>query len=264
MKRLLAGIFDPAGRAECTRLADALTPSRATVVRCGPLHVAFSGPVCPAREPLCLFDGFLDNAADVAHALGRPEVDEPETLIACAYRRWGGDLLRRLRGDFALLVWDSLQGEGLIARDQLGVRSMFLHDGPGGLCFAGEIGQLLALLPTRPAPDPEGVASWIVARGRPGSGTLYAGVRRLDPGAVLLLGRGATRQHRYWTPRFVDPLDVSQPELDGIVRESIGRAVRRRLSAGGITGVMMSGGLDSSSVAAVAAVQAPGRVAACS
>jgi asparagine synthase (glutamine-hydrolysing) len=260
--RSLAGIFDPRNRAASSRLGGALAPHASTIVVHGPLQVAYSGPPSDSPGLLCLLDGFLDNALELSTALEVPVGASPEQLLAAGWRRWGRELLPRLRGDFALVIWDPERDEGLLARDQLGIRSIFLYDVPGGLCFATEIRHLLALLPRRPEPDPEGVAHWIADSRRPGSGTLYAGIRRLDPGGAVVLGRSDACERRYWTPQFVEPLNLTGSELSSRFRESIGAAVQRRLCPDGITGVMMSGGLDSASVAAVAAAQAPGRVAA--
>ncbi|MGO9759960.1 MAG: asparagine synthetase B family protein [Solirubrobacteraceae bacterium] len=262
MSRLLAGIFDPRGRADSSRLARALAPHAATVLHRGPLRLAFSGPACASGEPLCLFDGFLDNGVEIAEALRAPTNAAPEELLAAGYRRWGRELLPRLRGDFVLLVWDCEQGEGLAARDQLGVRSLYLSEAAGGLCFASEINHLLALLPTRPAPDRASVAHWIAVSNRPGAATLFAGVRRLNPGSVLLLDRRGAREEVYWRPRFAEPLELPDSQLAERVRSAIECAVRRRIDPDGETGVLMSGGLDSASVAAVAATQAPDRVSA--
>ncbi len=262
MKRLLAGTFDPGGRAENARLAGALAPHIATVVHRGPLSVAFSGPAGCSDELMCLFDGFLDNGPEIAKALGVSATTEPERLLASGYQRWGRALLPRLRGDFALLVWDSYRREGLIARDQLGVRSIYLSNAVGVVCFASEIHHLLAMLPTRPAPDDVSVAHWVAASSRPGPATLYAGVRRLNPGAILLLNGNGVREEAYWTPRYVESLAGTEPELAYRVRLALDRAVRRRIGPEGRTGVLMSGGLDSASVAAVAASQAPDRVSA--
>jgi len=255
MRRELAGIYDPRGRGEPARVTRALAPQVATTLQCGPLHLVFSGPAPPSREPLCLFDGFLDNGPELCNALACQN-PEPEALLVAAYRRWGPGLLPRLRGDFALLVWDGLQGEGLIARDQLGARSMYLFRTAGSVCFASEIKQLLALLPARPSPDPASVAHWIAASNRPGAATLYAGVRRLNPGSALLLDRNGAREEVYWTPSFTEPLRSSPTHLAKRVRSALDRAVRRRIDLGGVTGILMSGGLDSASVAAVAVAQA--------
>jgi asparagine synthase (glutamine-hydrolysing) len=258
--RWLAGSFDPHGRADASRLGPALAPHAATVSTDGPLRVAYSGPNSDARRPLCLLDGYLDNVMELAAALELPAGLAPEELLAAGWWRWGQGLPARMRGDFALLVWDDERGEGLLARDQLGVRSMFLHDASGALCFASEVRHLLALLPQRPAPDPISVAHWLTMSNRPGSATLYAGVRRLNPGAMLLFDRGGVREEHYWTPRFAEPLSGSGPQVAQQVRAALDRAVARRIGSEGLTGVLMSGGLDSASVAAVAATQAPGRV----
>jgi asparagine synthase (glutamine-hydrolysing) len=262
MTRWLTGSFDPRARTDSSRLARALAPHASTTVDLGPLRIAYTGPETASRRPLCLIDGYLDNASELGAALQTPAGASPEELLAAGWRRWGRELPGRLRGDFALLVWDRERGEGLIARDQLGVRSMFLHDAAEGLCFAGEIRHLLALLPRRPAPDPVSLAHWLAMSNRPGSATLYAGIRRLNPGAMLLLGRDGVREERYWEPRFSEPLATSEPHLAHEVRRTLDRAVGRRIDAEGLTGVLMSGGLDSASVAAVAARQAPGRVSA--
>ena len=262
MTRTLAGVFDPRGRADSLRLVEALAPHPATSFADGPLRLAYSGPKSGLRDLLCLLDGYLDNIAELSTALDVPAGLSPEQLLGIGYRRWGEDLPSRLRGDFALLIWDGERGEGLIARDQLGVRAMFLHEGSGGLCFASEVRHLLTMLPSRPAPDPIGVAHWLMMSGRPGPSTLYAGIRRLDPGAMLLLRRDGVREERYWEPRFSEPLTAAEPELAQRIRVALDRAVARRVGPDDLAAVMMSGGLDSSSVAAVAAAQAPGRVSA--
>jgi asparagine synthase (glutamine-hydrolysing) len=229
--------------------------------------------------PLCLLTGHVENAAVIDAEWGARPGSSVEQALAAGYLRRGAELLESLRGEFVLLIWDSVRGEGLIARDQLGVHCLYLHDDGGGvLRFATEVRELLELLPRRPAPDPAGLAHWLAASSRAGEGTLYEGVRRLAPGGVLLLDGRGVRERRYWRPTFTEPVARSRPELASGVREGIDRAVRRRLvggedggvasgedggAAGGLaTGVLMSGGLDSAAVAAVAARAAPGRVVA--
>jgi asparagine synthase (glutamine-hydrolysing) len=263
LTRWLAGTFDPSGRTESSRLRDALRPEAGTLAAVGALHVAYSGPTRGAQDVLCLLDGYVDNAAELSDDLGISPTPSCEDLLAVGWRRWGVDLLPRVRGEFALVIWDAEAEEGLLARDQLGVRSMFLHERAGVLHFAGEIRHLLALLPGRPAPDRASVAHWLAMSNRPGSATLFAGVRRLNPGAILLLNRRGTREEHYWTPRFTEPLHDSEPELAHQMRAALDVAVERRIAKDGLTGVLMSGGLDSSSIAAVSASKAPGRVLAC-
>jgi asparagine synthase (glutamine-hydrolysing) len=248
MSRWLAGVFSPRGVSVASP-EDALRPHRATTVAGGPLTLAYTGPTA-ATEPLCLLDGYLDNAAEIRAELGAEAAGtDVEQLLAAGYRRWGGGLPERLRGDFVLLVWDRERGEGLLARDQLGVRPVFLHQEGPTLRFAGEIRQLLALLPSTPPPDRAGVAHWIAVSSRPGSGTLYEGIQRLGPGEVVELGPAGSRTRRYWAPRFREPLPAEG--LAGRVREGMELAVERRLAGAGATGVLMSGGLDSAAIAAL-------------
>jgi len=260
MSRLLAGVYDPRGRGDRTRLEHIEPKATAHNLDLGSLQVAFTGPRPRRVEPLCLLDGSLDNAAELSAALQAPPSEAPEQLLAAGWQRWGSDLLPRLRGDFALLVWDSERCEGLLARDQLGVRSLFLHESSGIISFATEVRYLLQLLPRRPGPDSVSLAHLLVMSSRPGSATLYAGVRRLNPGAVLLLGPAGVREEVYWAPRYVEPLSEDEPQLSDQVRACLDRAVRRRITADGPTGLLMSGGLDSSSIAAVASTLAPGRI----
>lgn len=268
--RWLAGVFDPSGRVHGSDAARALEPHPARTLSSAPLHLAYTGSPPPrGASLLCMLDGYLDNAGEIRRELGATAgggapADSSEELLIAGYRRWGRKLLGRMRGDFVLLLWDGERGEGLIARDQLGVRPLFVHESGGTVRFASEVRYLLALLPHRPGPDPAGVAHWVGMSNRPGTQTLYQGIRRLGPGAVLLLNRCGIREERYWTPCFEEPLDLPPAELAGKVRQELERSVRRRVSTNGRTGVLMSGGLDSSSVAALCAEVAEGEVCACS
>jgi len=233
--------------------------------RCG-LSASYDGPRSDERDVLCLFDGHLDNGPEIAAELcPAGATNPPAVLLAEGYRRWGLGLPSRMRGDFVLLVWDREKCEGLIARDQLGVRPAYLHREGGLLRFASELQPLLAALPRRPPPDRAGVAHWITASRRPGTGTLYAGVDRLGAGEMVVLEPGGARIVRYWEPRYEEPLDLPAEELAERVHAALRAAVGRRLATDAPTGVLLSGGLDSSAVAAVAVEVGGGdRVRACS
>jgi asparagine synthase (glutamine-hydrolysing) len=270
MTRWLAGAFDPRGTLDRSRVHRPLPCAPEQVAECDELRVAYSGAPTGHAPLLCLFDGHLDNAAALSAELGlqrEPDACSPagvERLLTVGYRRWGAELPSRLRGDFVLLLWDRERRRGLLARDQLGVRPCFLCKTAGGLYFASELRDLLALLPTRPPPDRAWVAHWISVSSMPGFATPYAGIERLSPGTALLLDGSGVARHRYWRARFREPLELSADELAERVGEAIGRAARRRLAPEGVTGVLMSGGLDSSAVAAVCAEQADAGVQACS
>jgi asparagine synthase (glutamine-hydrolysing) len=247
LSRLLLGTYDAATATE-------------------PLRVSYSGPRSSGGGVLCLLDGHLDNAVEIAAELGggAAEMGAPESLLAEGYRRWGRGLPGRMRGDFLLLAWDPEAREGLIARDQLGARPAYLQCASGVLRFANELPALLAMLPRRPEPDPASLAHWITASSRPGTQTLFSGVDRLGPGEMVVLGRSGARTVRYWEPRYEDPLEVPADELVERVRDRLRVAVSRRLAPDAPTAVLLSGGLDSSAVAAIAVAEGGDRVRACS
>jgi len=158
------------------------------------------------------------------------------------------------------LAWDPERGEGSLTRDELGVRPVFFAEVGGRLFFAAELRDLLELLPSTPGPDRNGVAHWIALSTRPGTGTLYEGVERLAPGERLRFGADGVKRERHWEPRFQEPLELSPGEWAERVREGLRAAVERRLDPEAGTGVLLSGGLDSASIAAVGA----GSLSACS
>ncbi len=264
MSGAIAGLFDPAGRADPEGAAAALGADSWRFDE-GPLHLACAGGGAVSPRAACALDGWIDDAAELAAGLGSgaPAGAGPEELLAAGLRRWGDELPARLRGDFAFLAWDREAGRGLLVRDQLGARPFFLHRRDGVLRFASEVRLLLAMLPTRPSPDPAAVAAWVAAEDAPADSTLFAGISRLGAGTALALGPGGVGERRYWRPRF-QPLEIDSEELTARTRAALERAVARR-DEGELTAVLMSGGLDSASVAALCAA-VPGRppVTACS
>ncbi len=210
-------------------------------------------------DPTCVLEGRIHNLRELGQQLDLDEAGVgEETLLLAAWRRWGEAMLERLRGDFALLVWDPSSQSGLLARDQLGSGSVYFHVAGGRLVFGSEVNRVLALLPTRPAPDEAALAHWLAASGPPDGRTLYAGVRRLGEGGLIRLGEGGWEESRYWAPRY-EPTSEADPEAAVAgAYERLETAVRREMS-GGRVGVMLSGGLDSSAVAGVAADLSDGR-----
>jgi len=221
----------------------------AGVLEAGDLHLA-RGEATEVDGVICALDGAVYSCPELAERLG---VDaSPEALLALGYRRWGADLPSLLRGEFTLLLWDARAGRGLLVPDQLGVRRVVVRRSGRRLWFATEIRYLLPLLRSRPAPDPLALSRWLTGSPAPGGATLYEGIECPGPGELVELGPAGGSTRRYWKPRYREPLDLPRPELAAQIRGELERAVARRTSADAPTGVLMSGGLDSTSVAVLA------------
>ena len=222
----------------------------------GGLAVAWNGPpaLAPpsAERPACLLDGEIHNLEDIARLARVPAHQAPEATLVAAYAQLGESLLAHLRGEFALLLWDARARMGLLARDQLGSGNLFVHAGAGLLLFASELKNLLELLPRTPAPEREALVHWLAAGMVPIHKTMYEGVVSLPPASVLRLRSGSWEVARYWTPSYVEPRPLDADGAADELRSAVFEAVGRRLQGRRKVGVLVSGGLDSGTVLAVA------------
>jgi asparagine synthase (glutamine-hydrolysing) len=158
----------------------------------------------------------------------------------------------RLRGSFALLIWDSGRRRGLIAVDQLGAGSVVYRGSAGDLAFATELRDLVPLLDATPPPDERALVRWLVDGTREPDRTLVADIRRLPGGHLLRLGPAAHRREMYWRPSRTNARPLARPDAARTLRADLRRAVVRGCDRAQPNGILLSGGLDSTAVAAFA------------
>jgi asparagine synthase (glutamine-hydrolysing) len=216
--------------------------------------------VHPTSRCLVVSDSRLDNRPELVAELGlagpADAIGDGELLHA-AWQRWGEGCADRLRGDFAFAVWDPRAQALFCARDIMGVRPFCFHHVPGKLfAFASDTDALLAL-PDVPRRINEGrIADALMGdlEGIDRTSTFYLDAERLPPARTLQVDASGARQAEYWNPLMHRPADLPDTEAGWIeaVRRTLEDAVRRRLRGSGRVGSMVSGGLDSSSVAALA------------
>ena len=217
-----------------------------------PLRHSASGCVITA-------DVRLDNRAELLAGLGiahRASSIGDAEIILLAYLRWGEDCATRLLGDFAFAIWDPRRSALLCARDQLGMRPFYYHRTPGRFfAFASEPRAIL-VLPQTPYRINEGrIADFLVNQleGIDKTSTFFEEVYRLPPGNLLIVTPRRMRQRCYWTlepgPELRLPSDDAYAEA---FLDVFTEAVRCRLRSAGPVGSMLSGGMDSGSVVAVA------------
>jgi asparagine synthase (glutamine-hydrolysing) len=227
-------------------------------------HRLLQVPAGPSEEvgsrPSAVVAGEIFNLGELAAATELPPTERVEGALEAGFKRWSHCLLRRLRGSFALVVIDPATGDGLIAADAAGAHSIFFHAKAGRLSFASEIHLLLKLLPTRPAPNRAAVVHWLCYESTgPVGETLYEGVDELMGGECFELSGGSWSRSRYWAPRYELPAAMTRPEAGEFLWSAFSGAVAVRLGSSEDVGILMSGGIDSSAVAAAAVAAAPAR-----
>jgi asparagine synthase (glutamine-hydrolysing) len=204
-------------------------------------------------------DARLDNRAELCAALGLRDEGQPDAaLILAAYDHWGEDCAPRLVGDFAFAVWDARDQVLYCARDYFGARPFFYYHAPGRLfAFASTLPALLAL-PEVPRQVSERHVAGFLIRQLDYENSFYADVHRLAPAHSLTLSEAGLRLRRFWSPEDSPatrlPSDEAYAEA---FRERLGAAVQARLRTVFGAGVMLSGGLDSSSITCLARRQPP-------
>jgi asparagine synthase (glutamine-hydrolysing) len=216
----------------------------------GELCIAFNGEIYNFRE-------LRTELAGLGHAF-RSQSDTE--VVLAAYRQWGRDCLGRLNGMFALALHDTRKGELILARDRAGEKPLYYRLEDGALRFASELKGLLAdpALPRRI--DPLALDCYLAFGYVPGDGCLLQGYRKLAPAHALCFDTRSGRHEvwRYWSlPALAGDAAVDETALLDQLEALLADAVARQLVADVPVGVLLSGGVDSSLVTAMAVRASP-------
>src|SRR6266849_5548216 len=209
-----------------------------------------------ASEGTCtvLFDGLLHSRRewldDFSELAGATASDA--SLVLNAYLRWGEGLLDRVKGLFALIVWDGGNDLLLCARDPHGMHPFFYADDGRDLFLSASVEALVQHPRIPDAVDRVALADHLCHRWPKLDSTYYEAVRRLPGGYALRVRAGNRSVDRYWDPIPPGkPIDYISDEEAGHFTELLDQAVERCLP-GGPAAIYLSGGLDSVSIAALA------------
>jgi asparagine synthase (glutamine-hydrolysing) len=218
------------------------------------------------RSCVIVYNGEIYNHADhregLEHLGYRFQSRSDTEAILNLYEAFGTDCVHRLRGMFAFAIWNVGKEELFIARDRLGVKPLYyVHDSDGSLFFASEIKSLIEAGALKPELDVTALPEMLANYGTVGSKTMFCGVKRLEPGHFLIWKDGKIKISRYWELRFDEkPTDLSDAETVEAWSEKFRESVRLRLMSDVPLGMFLSGGIDSSAIAAVMAHLADGPV----
>ena len=203
-----------------------------------------------------VFNGEIYNYA----ALGEELVAAGETLrshsdtevILKMYERYGVDCVRELEGMFAFAIWDERERSCFIARGPLGVKPLYYYEREGMFVFASEVRAVLAsdLVPRRLSAS--ALRGYLLFGAVPEPLTLIDDVRALAPGHHLLWKDGNYRTTQYWNVLF-DPQPFTPDAARETVRQALEASVERHFVSDVPVGMFLSGGIDSTSIVALAA-----------
>lgn len=219
-------------------------------------------PENPDRYALT-FNGEIYNYLEIRAELAKDHgatfhTEGDSEAIVAAFHHWGADAVRRLRGMFAFAIWDTETKDLFLARDPFGIKPLFLATGAGGTAFGSEKKSLLELtelIGIGTDLDPRAIEHYTVLQYVPEPETLHADIRRLESGSYAWVRAGeAPRITRYFTPKF--PAKPFTPGSEQAryqeIAEALEDSVAKHMRADVTVGSFLSGGIDSTAIAALA------------
>ena len=184
-------------------------------------------------------------------------------VIAHAYEEFGPDFPERLRGMFAIALWDAERRLLLLVRDRLGIKPLYYAPCPdGGIAFASELKALVEHPAVGRQLDPQALNQYLTFEYVPAPRSIFLKARKLPGGNRLVWRDGRISIQRYWRVSFARDRSrtPTRQEAAETLRHLLSKSVRERLMSDVPLGVLLSGGVDSSTVAFLAARHSPERI----
>ena len=223
-------------------------------------------PICNEDESLWIvFNGEIYNhpelRADLERAGHRFTTRSDTEVILHLYEDLGPECLQLLNGQFAIAIWNTHESTLFLARDRLGIRPLFYKVLPQGLVFGSEIKTLLTDPRVKAQLDPFALAQAFTFWAPLAPRTVFQGISELPPGHFLQANKDSLTISRYWAvsfPKAGDEERISEDDAADQLLDLLSDATRLRLRADVDVGSYLSGGLDSTLIAALIRQHAPG------
>jgi asparagine synthase (glutamine-hydrolysing) len=213
----------------------------------GTLWITFNGEIF----------NYLELRSDLIERGHQFKTRSDTEVIVHAYEEWGAEAFRRLNGQWAVGLWDAERGELILARDPFGVRPLYVAEHDGRLSFASEVKALFAGDPALPRRlDAAGLDQVFTFWSPVAPQTVFEGIEEVEPGTVRIYSASNLSHHRSYEPAFPgDETSQFQGTLDDAVEEvraALAEATALRMLRADVpVGSYLSGGLDSSLIAAL-------------
>ncbi|MET9384221.1 asparagine synthase (glutamine-hydrolyzing) [Streptomyces sp. NPDC002928] len=215
----------------------------------------------PEGDVVLVYSGevytFVELREELRRRGHRFHTDSDTEVVLRGYLEWGAELPERLNGMYAFAIWDGRTDQLLLMRDRMGIKPLYYFLTDDGVLFGSEPKAVLANPMVPREVDLEGLRELFSMVKTPGH-AVWAGMREVEPGTVVTVDRTGVRTRRYWHLRAAKHTD-SREDTVARVRELLDDIVRRQLVADVPRCILLSGGLDSSAITALAAEQLRGK-----
>jgi asparagine synthase (glutamine-hydrolysing) len=209
----------------------------------GPVAIVYSGETY----------NFTELRAELIRRGHRFTTDSDTEVVLHAYLAWGDALAERLNGMYAFAIWDSRENKLVMVRDRMGIKPFYYYETPDGVLFGSEPKAILASPAAEHTVTLDGIRELFAFIKTPGH-AVWKGMREVEPGTIVTVSSSGLRTTRYWELQ-TRPHPDGQASSVAHVRELLEDIVHRQLVADVPRCTLLSGGLDSSAMTAVAARQ---------
>jgi asparagine synthase (glutamine-hydrolysing) len=211
----------------------------------------------PAGDVVLVYSGEAYNYAELRDELRRAgerfETSSDTEVVLRGYVRWGEGVAERLNGMYAFAIWDGRLRRLVMIRDRLGIKPLYVHATRDGVLFGSEPKAIFANPLASRAVHADGLREMFAFVKTPGN-AVWAGMREIEPGTIVTVDADGMRERRYWRLETRPHLD-DRDQTVAHVRALLDDIVRRQLVADVPRCVLLSGGLDSSTITALSALQ---------
>lgn len=209
----------------------------------GPVSITYSGEVY----------NFTELRAELVRRGHRFRTNSDTEVVLNGYVEWGEALADRLNGIYAFAIWDSRVEKLVLIRDRMGVKPLYFYETGDGVMFGSEPKAILANPLADRAVDLAGLRELVSFTQTPGS-SVWCGMREVVPGGIVIVDRSGLRERRYWTlptKQHTDDLKTTIGNVRDLLEDIVGRQVVSDVPRC----TLLSGGLDSSAITALAAAK---------
>ncbi|MGP4103994.1 asparagine synthase (glutamine-hydrolyzing) [Nonomuraea sp. KM90] len=209
----------------------------------GPVVIVYSGETY----------NFAELRRQLAAAGHRFRSRSDTEVVLRAYLEWGTSAVKRLNGMFAFAIWDGREDKLVLARDRMGIKPLFLHKRANGVLFGSEPKAILAHPSVTATVDLDGFRELFSMVKSPRQ-SIWLGIREVEPGTMMIVNRDGVREISYWRLTTESPqLDLTETieQVTGLLQD----VVTSQLVGDVPLGTLLSGGLDSSTLTALAAAE---------